>query len=83
MAFLKLLFWIVNLPVLLGWHLFIKSKVPEAEFLETFRFAYAMFVYPIYYFSLFVSLSVLVSAFFASGCVLGVLIVNWSYVRLA
>jgi 1-acyl-sn-glycerol-3-phosphate acyltransferase len=82
-TFLKLLFWILNLPVLMGWRWFIKPKVPEAEFLETFRFAYAMLVYPIFYFALFLALSALVSTFFAAACVLGVLILNWFYVRLA
>ncbi|MCJ7466895.1 MAG: lysophospholipid acyltransferase family protein [Maribacter sp.] len=82
-AFLKSLYWIVNLPVLLVWRWFIKPKVPEAEFLETFRFAYAMLVYPIYYVSLFALLNTLGSAFFAISCALGVLIVNWFYVRVA
>ncbi len=81
--FLKVLFWIVNFPVLVGWRAFIKPKVPEAEFLETFRFAYALLVYPLYYLSLFLVLSSQGTILFAVGCVLGIVIINWSYVRLA
>ena len=38
-----------NLPMVVLWHVLIKPKVPEEEFMATFRFGFALLVYPIAY----------------------------------
>lgn len=45
----KALFVMLNLPIILIWRVFIKPKVPELEFMSTFRFVYSMLAYPIFY----------------------------------
>ena len=47
--FIKWCFMIINLPIVFIWRSFIKPKVPELEFMGTFRFAFSMLVYPIFY----------------------------------
>lgn len=38
----------LNIPVVLFWRLIVKPKVPEAEFMGTFRFATGLILFPIY-----------------------------------
>ncbi|WP_158973750.1 lysophospholipid acyltransferase family protein [Cellulophaga sp. L1A9] len=45
----KWVFMGVNFPVLILWNLFLKTKIKEIEFLSTFRFAYSVIIFPIYY----------------------------------
>lgn len=45
----RLLFYMLNLPLVFLWRVLIKPKVPEPEFMSTFRFGFAMLVYPIFY----------------------------------
>ncbi|MDO6470514.1 lysophospholipid acyltransferase family protein [Maribacter sp. 1_MG-2023] len=49
----KWIFTLLNFPIVLIWKLWLKSKVPEDEFMGTFRFAFAMISYPIYILLLF------------------------------
>lgn len=51
--FFRALFILLNLPVVLIWRLIVKPKVPEAEFMGTFRFAVGLFIVPIYLILLF------------------------------
>jgi 1-acyl-sn-glycerol-3-phosphate acyltransferase len=44
----KWILTLLNFPIVLIWKLWLKSKVPEDEFMGTFRFAFAMISYPIY-----------------------------------
>ena len=55
----KLLFSILNFPIVLLWRFWLKPKVPEAEFMGTFRFAFSLFFFPIYLLVLFISISFL------------------------
>ncbi|WP_339651739.1 lysophospholipid acyltransferase family protein [uncultured Maribacter sp.] len=55
----KLLFCLLNFPVILLWRLWLKPKVPEAEFIGTFRFAFSLILFPIYLLTLFISISFL------------------------
>ena len=79
---LKGLFILLNFPLWLLWIVTLKPKVPEMEFMGTFRFAFALLVFPIYYLLLF-----LVAAFVWSGSI-GALVVaalflfNVVYVRV-
>ena len=43
------LFVLNNLPMVLLWRLGLKPKVPEPEFMATFRFGFSLFVYPMVY----------------------------------
>jgi hypothetical protein len=46
---IKTLFVLLNLPIIFIWRTFIKPKVPELEFMSTFRFVFSMLVYPVFY----------------------------------
>ncbi|APQ19353.1 hypothetical protein A9200_09125 [Maribacter hydrothermalis] len=54
--FFKLLFEVLNFPIVTLWRLWLKPKVPEAEFMGTFRFALAFICYPIYLLTIFLIL---------------------------
>ncbi|WP_282165924.1 lysophospholipid acyltransferase family protein [Cellulophaga baltica] len=45
----KWIFMIINFPVILAWNLTIKPKIKDLAFLSTFRFAFAVVIFPIYY----------------------------------
>lgn len=45
----KVIFTLWNLPFVLLWRSVLKPKVPEAEFEATFRFGFALLVYPLVY----------------------------------
>lgn len=42
------MFMFLNLPITLIWKMVIKPKVPEKEFMGTFRFATGLILYPVY-----------------------------------
>lgn len=46
---LKSLFYLSNLPLVFLWKILVKPRVPEPEFEATFRFAFALLLYPIFY----------------------------------
>ncbi|MBT8321669.1 MAG: lysophospholipid acyltransferase family protein [Eudoraea sp.] len=46
---LKVIFYLINFPLLIPWLWIKKKRVPEREFTSTFRFAYAFLVYPVVY----------------------------------
>ncbi|WP_339727246.1 lysophospholipid acyltransferase family protein [Maribacter stanieri] len=56
--FYKSVFSILNFPVVIVWRLWLKPKVPEDEFMGTFRFAFGLLSYPIYLVLLFILLSI-------------------------
>ncbi|MDT0608219.1 lysophospholipid acyltransferase family protein [Croceitalea rosinachiae] len=43
------IFYLINLPQVFLWRILLKPKVPEAEFMGTFRFGYCMVAYPFFY----------------------------------
>lgn len=45
---LLIVLMLLNFPVVLIWHFLIKPKVPEAEFMGTFRFATCLILFPVY-----------------------------------
>lgn len=61
----KWIFTLLNFPVVLIWKLWLKSKVPEDEFMGTFRFAFAMISYPIYMALLFTVIAILFTPYIA------------------
>ncbi|SIQ38035.1 lysophospholipid acyltransferase family protein [Maribacter ulvicola] len=61
----NLLFTVLNFPIVLIWRTWLKPKVPEDEFMGTFRFAFAILSYPIYMILLFALLSLSFSVYIA------------------
>ncbi|NAY90347.1 glycerol acyltransferase [Muricauda sp. JGD-17] len=59
-GFLKNIFLLWNLPVVLIWRIVIKPKVPEDEFMATYRFGFSLLFYSLIY---LVCLLVLVNVF--------------------
>ena len=53
----RFLFYLLNLPMVVLWRMLVKPKVPEPEFMTTFRFGFSMLAYPILYLALFFTLS--------------------------
>ncbi|TDT47452.1 1-acyl-sn-glycerol-3-phosphate acyltransferase [Maribacter spongiicola] len=71
----KWIFILLNFPIVLIWKLWLKSKVPEDEFMGTFRFAFAMISYPIYILFLFTVIAFVFTPYIAviSICILTLL----------
>lgn len=45
----KAIFFLLNFPMIVLWRLVLKPKVPEPEFMATFRFGFAFIEYPLFY----------------------------------
>ena len=69
----KWIYNILNFPVLLIWNQFIQSKIKEVAFLSTFRFAYAVLVYPIYY-GLIIGISYLFNLDLITGILISLMV---------
>ncbi len=52
----KVVFYLLNFPLVIPWLWIKNTRIPEPEFIGTFRFAYALFVYPLFYLLAFVFL---------------------------
>jgi hypothetical protein len=78
----KSVFFLLNFPMVLIWKKGIKPKVLEPEFVGTFRFAFVLLAYPIYYLMLFAIMASVMSAMIASITILMLFLFNWMYVRL-
>ncbi|WP_350292367.1 1-acyl-sn-glycerol-3-phosphate acyltransferase [uncultured Croceitalea sp.] len=76
------LFALINLPVVFVWRAFIKPKVPELEFMSTFRFAFSMIVYPICYMVFILVLSYAYNIKAACLIVLGHAALNVLFIKL-
>ncbi|MBT8204781.1 MAG: lysophospholipid acyltransferase family protein [Eudoraea sp.] len=46
---LNILFYLLNFPMVIPWLWIKRNHIPEQEFTSTFRFAYALLVYPLFY----------------------------------
>ncbi|QCX00810.1 glycerol acyltransferase [Aggregatimonas sangjinii] len=79
----RFIFTLLNLPLVLGWWLWMKPKVWEPEFTATLRFGYAFLASPLYYFLIFIVVSLVFTPFIGALAVLGVFGFNWVYVKLA
>ncbi|TMU57234.1 lysophospholipid acyltransferase family protein [Flagellimonas algicola] len=53
---LRLLFLLWNLPLVFLWRIGLKPKVPEPEFMATFRLGFVLFTYSLFYAGLFMVL---------------------------
>ncbi|NKI32971.1 1-acyl-sn-glycerol-3-phosphate acyltransferase [Croceivirga thetidis] len=45
----KIIFYITNFPMVFVWRTILKPKVPEPEFMATFRFGFVLLGYPFFY----------------------------------
>ena len=66
---LKILFYLLNFPMIIPWAWIKLKHVPEPEFTSTFRFAYALIVYPLFYLLAFVFLGMQIGYAPALACV--------------
>ncbi|SDE03728.1 1-acyl-sn-glycerol-3-phosphate acyltransferase [Pricia antarctica] len=80
-AFFKGIFIVLNLPVIILWRTGIKPKVREPEFMGTFRFGFALLVYPIFYLVLFAVIAAIWNGFVGMAVIIGLFLFNWGYVR--
>ncbi len=80
-AFFKGIFTVLNLPVIILWRTGIKPKVREPEFMGTFRFGFALLVYPIFYLVLFAVISAIWNGLDGMAVIVGLFLFNWGYVR--
>lgn len=72
----------LNLPVILSWRWFVYPKVPEAEFIGTFRFAASICFFLLYYSMLFLLFFAVVNVWWALGIVTLLLWINWGCVKM-
>ena len=79
----KLIFTLINLPMVLGWRFWMKPKVWEPEFAATLRFGYALLATPIYYLIVFAIVAVFATPLIGLLSVFGLFAFNWLYVKLA
>ncbi|WP_339708853.1 lysophospholipid acyltransferase family protein [uncultured Kriegella sp.] len=80
---LKVLFVLLNFPVWFLWILTLKPRVPEMEFMGTFRFAFALLVYPVYYLLLFGVVTVIWSGVIGLVVVAILFLFNVVHVRVS
>lgn len=78
----KALFVILNLPIIFIWRTFIKPKVPELEFMSTFRFVFSMIVYPIFYTLLILILTYVYNIKTACLFIIGHAVLNLLFVKI-
>lgn len=78
----NVLFKILNFPILFVWRTFAKPKVWEPEFMGTFRFAFALLTYPIYYGLLFTIFALAWNPLVGLVITLGLFMFNWLFARL-
>lgn len=78
----RFLFRLNNLPLIFLWRMWLKPKVQEPEFEATFRFGFALLVYPIFYFLLLVILGYVYDIKTACLAVLGHAVFNLLLVKI-
>ena len=78
----KALLVILNLPIIFIWRAFIKPKVPELEFMSTFRFVFSMLAYPIFYTLLILILNNTYNIKTACLVVIGHAVLNLLFVKI-
>lgn len=78
----RFLFLWINLPFIFLWRLLIRPKVPEPEFIATFRFGFILLAYPLTYSLCFVTLNYFYDIKTACLFILGHAAVNLILVKL-
>lgn len=77
----KGVFMFLNFPILLLWRTMVKPKVREPEFIGTFRLAFALLTYPIYFGALLTLIVSFWSLPVAIVIVIALFVFNFTYVR--
>ncbi len=80
-SFLLILFVLLNFPIVIFWRVFLKPKVPEIEFMATYRFAIGLILFPIYVLVLFISIIFFVNTSSALLCIISLLLINLILVK--
>lgn len=74
-------FRLLNAPVWLPWRWIAATKVPEPEFMSTFRFLFFLLAFPLYYFLLWLTITLLWSPLWAAAVVGALFLHNLAYVK--
>lgn len=77
----RTIFKVLNLPVILFWQTLIKKRIPEPEFIGTFRFAVVLLIFPMYLTLLFSVVSLFFSVKLALAVLLLIVSFNWLFVK--
>ncbi|MFD0796939.1 lysophospholipid acyltransferase family protein [Maribacter chungangensis] len=77
----KSVFLFLNFPVILFWKLLIRPRVPETEFIGTFRFAWSFVGFMLYFSLLFVLFLFTANLWWALGTVFFLWMFNVGYVK--
>ncbi|MGO4920734.1 lysophospholipid acyltransferase family protein [Maribacter spongiicola] len=71
----------LNFPIIIIWRLWLKPKVPEDEFMGTFRFAFAMISYPIYMTFIFAVIAIVFTPYIAISAICILTLLNVGLVK--
>ena len=74
-------FRLLNAPVWLPWRWIAANKVPEPEFMSTFRFLFFLLAFPLYYLLLWGIIALSWAPIWATGAVLALFLHNLAYVK--
>jgi 1-acyl-sn-glycerol-3-phosphate acyltransferase len=80
--FLDLVFNILNFPILLIWKGIVKKRVPEIEFMSTYRFLFSIIFFPVFYALLFIVVGNSYNFGTSGVLVAGLFLFNLMYVKL-
>ena len=75
------IFNIINMPMILLWRQFVLPKIKEAEFIDTFRFAFGLLIFPVYGVLLYLLISAMANTSIALFVVLGLIAFNVLYIK--
>ncbi len=78
----RLIFRLINFPMILLWRVFLKPKVPEPEFDATFRFGFVLLAYPLMYFLSIMALTYTFNLKTACLCCLSHVVLNLFLVKI-
>ncbi|MDX1331852.1 MAG: lysophospholipid acyltransferase family protein [Robiginitalea sp.] len=76
-----ILFRLLNAPVWIPWQWIAANKVPEPEFMSTFRFLFFLLAFPLYYLLIWLVVSLTWSPVYAVCTVLALFAHNLAYVK--
>jgi len=74
-------FRLLNAPVWFPWRWIAANKVPEPEFMSTFRFLFFLLAFPLYYLLIWLAIALTWSPLYALGVVLALFMHNLAYVK--
>ncbi|PCJ98408.1 MAG: glycerol acyltransferase [Flavobacteriaceae bacterium] len=80
---MKNLFTIMNFPFIIPWKLLLLPRIQQKEFISTFRFLYALVLFPIYYLLVFWFLGNYIGNVLTAEFILSHIVFNYLYIKLS